>query len=193
MAAMSSTVMSFPRGGLSSLPSQPSSCGRSASIPGACFTACFGVVVAAQRVVLAEPVDKHVVEPDGRAVVDQHDLVVGSFGSVGLGGGWSKQTAEYAGLRRAPGLHLDLAEQLALRLRTARTPPQRARRLPLTDTCPAEVLHAIFRVRAGEPILSPSVIRKFIAHLTDTGTDARRHQANPVLAKLTMRERQMAA
>ena len=62
----------------------------------------------------------------------------------------------------------------------------------LKDTRPAEILHAITRVAAGEPILSPSVTRRLIAHLTDTGAAARRQQATTALAELTAREREVA-
>lgn len=62
----------------------------------------------------------------------------------------------------------------------------------LKDTRPAEILHAITRVAAGEPILSPSVTRRLIAHLTDTGAAARRQQATTALAELTDREREVA-
>lgn len=62
----------------------------------------------------------------------------------------------------------------------------------LKDTRPAEILQAITRVAAGEPILSPSVTRRLIAHLTDTGAAARRQQATTALAELTAREREVA-
>jgi DNA-binding NarL/FixJ family response regulator len=62
----------------------------------------------------------------------------------------------------------------------------------LKDTRPADILHAITRVAAGEPILSPSVTRRLIAHLTDTGAAARRQQATTALAELTDREREVA-
>ena len=38
----------------------------------------------------------------------------------------------------------------------------------LKDTPPAEILRAVARVAAGEPILSPSVTRQLIAHIGDT-------------------------
>jgi DNA-binding NarL/FixJ family response regulator len=39
----------------------------------------------------------------------------------------------------------------------------------LKDTRPTEILHAISRVAAGEPILSPEVTRQLIAHVGTTG------------------------
>ncbi len=44
----------------------------------------------------------------------------------------------------------------------------------LKDTPPAEIVHAVRRVAAGEPMLSPRVTRQLIAHVTDAGLDARR-------------------
>jgi DNA-binding NarL/FixJ family response regulator len=62
----------------------------------------------------------------------------------------------------------------------------------LKDTRPAEILHAITRVAAGEPILSPTVIRQLIAHVGTTGTDARQRHAHTTLARLSEREREVA-
>ncbi len=58
----------------------------------------------------------------------------------------------------------------------------------LKDTPPAEIL----RVAAGEPILSPSVTRQLIAHIGDTGANARRQHARTLLARLSQREREVA-
>src|SRR5690349_2468152 len=41
----------------------------------------------------------------------------------------------------------------------------------LKHTPPADILRAIARVAAGEPILSPTVMRQLIGHLADTGAD----------------------
>src|SRR5262249_58029126 len=57
---------------------------------------------------------------------------------------------------------------------------------------PAEILRAISRVSAGEPILSPTVTRQLIAHITDTGANARRQHARTVLSQLSEREREVA-
>jgi DNA-binding NarL/FixJ family response regulator len=62
----------------------------------------------------------------------------------------------------------------------------------LKDTPPAEILRAVTRVAAGEPILSPSVTRQLIAHIGDTGANARRQHARTLLARLSEREREVA-
>jgi DNA-binding NarL/FixJ family response regulator len=62
----------------------------------------------------------------------------------------------------------------------------------LKDTPPVEILRAVERVAAGEPILSPSVTRQLIAHVGDTDADARRHYARAQLARLSEREREVA-
>ena len=62
----------------------------------------------------------------------------------------------------------------------------------LKDTPPAEILRAVARVAAGEPILSPSVTRQLIAHIGDTGANARRQHARAQLARLSEREREVA-
>jgi DNA-binding NarL/FixJ family response regulator len=62
----------------------------------------------------------------------------------------------------------------------------------LKDTPPAEILRAVARVAAGEPILSPSVTRRLIAHIGDTGANARRQRARAALARLSEREREVA-
>jgi DNA-binding NarL/FixJ family response regulator len=62
----------------------------------------------------------------------------------------------------------------------------------LKDTPPREILRAITRVAAGEPILSPSVTRQLIAHLGDTGAGARRQRARSMLARLSEREQDVA-
>ena len=49
----------------------------------------------------------------------------------------------------------------------------------LKDTPPPEILRAIRRVAAGEPMLSPTVTRQLIAHVSDTGADARQRHATP--------------
>lgn len=62
----------------------------------------------------------------------------------------------------------------------------------LKDTPPADILTAIARVVAGDPILSPVVVRQLIAHLGDTGAAARRERAGAALARLSAREREVA-
>ena len=72
--------------------------------------------------------------------------------------------------------------------------PQRARatRVQRKNTPPAEILRAISRVAAGEPILSPTVTRQLIAHLSDTGAAARQRHATTALDQLSEREREVA-
>ncbi|GAA4723833.1 DNA-binding response regulator [Phytohabitans rumicis] len=62
----------------------------------------------------------------------------------------------------------------------------------LKDTPPAEILRAVRRVAAGEPILSPAVTRQLIAHVSDTGADGRRRRALALLGRLSDREREVA-
>ncbi len=62
----------------------------------------------------------------------------------------------------------------------------------LKDTPPADILRAISRVAAGEPILSPAVTRQLIAHVGSTGADARQRHARTMLARLSEREREVA-
>lgn len=62
----------------------------------------------------------------------------------------------------------------------------------LKHTPPAEILRAITRVAAGEPILSATVTRQLIAHLSDTGAAARRQRATTALDQLSEREREVA-
>jgi DNA-binding NarL/FixJ family response regulator len=62
----------------------------------------------------------------------------------------------------------------------------------LKDTPPTEILRAITRVAAGDPILSPAVTRQLIAHVGDTGANARRRYARTLLERLSDRERDVA-
>jgi DNA-binding NarL/FixJ family response regulator len=62
----------------------------------------------------------------------------------------------------------------------------------LKHTPPAEILRAISRVSAGELTLSPTVIRQLVAHVSDTGGDARRRYATTTLGRLSGREREVA-
>src|SRR5262249_6940343 len=59
-------------------------------------------------------------------------------------------------------------------LRALRAP---ARPFLLKDTPPAEILRAVTRVAAGEPFLSPAVLRQVLTHVGDTGADERRQHA----------------
>ncbi|MBT2232261.1 response regulator transcription factor [Nonomuraea sp. NEAU-A123] len=62
----------------------------------------------------------------------------------------------------------------------------------LKDTRPTEILRAISRVAAGDPILSPAITRRLIAHVGTTGADARQRNARTQLARLSEREREVA-
>jgi DNA-binding NarL/FixJ family response regulator len=57
----------------------------------------------------------------------------------------------------------------------------------LKDTAPAEIINAIRKVAAGDPILSPSVTRRLIAQVTE----ARPGPAHDVLRQLSEREREV--
>jgi DNA-binding NarL/FixJ family response regulator len=57
----------------------------------------------------------------------------------------------------------------------------------LKDTPPAEIINAIRRVAAGEPILSPSVTRRLIAQVTEVD----RSPARELLGQLSDREREV--
>ncbi|MCW2858623.1 MAG: LuxR family transcriptional regulator [Actinoallomurus sp.] len=59
----------------------------------------------------------------------------------------------------------------------------------LKDTPPAEIINAIRKVAAGEPILSPSVTRRLIAQVTE----AHRSPACELLDQLSEREREVVA
>ncbi|MGI5291663.1 response regulator [Nonomuraea polychroma] len=58
-------------------------------------------------------------------------------------------------------------------------------------TPPEQIVEAVRRAAAGEPVLSPGVARTLISHVTG-GADARIRQARDGLARLTEREREVA-
>jgi DNA-binding NarL/FixJ family response regulator len=62
----------------------------------------------------------------------------------------------------------------------------------LKDTPPAEIVRAVRTVAAGEPILSPTITRRLIGHVTDREADTRKRQAREQLDHLTEREREVA-
>ncbi|MFI9429548.1 MULTISPECIES: response regulator transcription factor [Streptosporangium] len=62
----------------------------------------------------------------------------------------------------------------------------------LKDTPPGELVAAVRRVGAGEPILSPVVTRQLIAHVADGGVVTRRERAMTMLSGLSDREREVA-
>jgi DNA-binding NarL/FixJ family response regulator len=62
----------------------------------------------------------------------------------------------------------------------------------LKDTSPAEIVRAIRAVAAGEPILSPTITRRLIGHVTRSDAGERRQHAREQLERLTEREREVA-
>jgi len=62
----------------------------------------------------------------------------------------------------------------------------------LKDTPPAEIVDAIRKVAAGEPMLSPSVTRTVLQRLRSEDDHGRTHEAEIRLAHLTERERDVA-
>jgi DNA-binding NarL/FixJ family response regulator len=62
----------------------------------------------------------------------------------------------------------------------------------LKDTPPADLVDAVRRVAAGQPILSPSVTAQLIATVTRPRDEAVRRSARARLARLTEREREVA-
>ncbi|MER5214374.1 response regulator transcription factor [Streptomyces sp. NPDC002838] len=62
----------------------------------------------------------------------------------------------------------------------------------LKDTPPAEILDAVRRVAAGDPVLSPAVTRQLMEHAAGTAADTRRTRARARIATLNDREREVA-
>ncbi|MFG1695834.1 response regulator [Nonomuraea sp. NPDC049309] len=62
----------------------------------------------------------------------------------------------------------------------------------LKDIAPADLVTAIRKVAAGEPILSPAVTRQLISHVSDGGADERTARARKLLARLSERELEVA-
>ena len=62
----------------------------------------------------------------------------------------------------------------------------------LKDTAPAEIVRALHLVAAGEAMLSPTVTRQLLSHVSDPQGARRRAQAGALLARLSERERQVA-
>ncbi|MFF7749452.1 response regulator [Streptomyces sp. NPDC007971] len=62
----------------------------------------------------------------------------------------------------------------------------------LKDTPPAEIVDAVRRVAAGEPVLSPAVTRQLMKHAAGTAADSRQAHARERLAALNDREREVA-
>jgi len=62
----------------------------------------------------------------------------------------------------------------------------------LKDTPPAHIVEAIHRVRAGEPMLSPTVTQQLIHAVSTRTSDTRERRAATLVSGLTDRERQIA-
>jgi DNA-binding NarL/FixJ family response regulator len=62
----------------------------------------------------------------------------------------------------------------------------------LKDTPPAEILAAVRRVAAGDPVLSPPVTRQLMDHAAGHAADTRRTRARERVAALNDREREVA-
>jgi DNA-binding NarL/FixJ family response regulator len=62
----------------------------------------------------------------------------------------------------------------------------------LKDTPPAEIVDAVRRVAAGDPVLSPTVTRQLMEHAAGTGADTRRTHARVRIGALNDREREVA-
>ncbi|HXY17528.1 MAG TPA: response regulator transcription factor [Gaiellaceae bacterium] len=62
----------------------------------------------------------------------------------------------------------------------------------LKDTPPADIVRAIRAVAGGEPMLSPTITRRLIGHVTESEADERRRRAREQLDLLTEREREVA-
>jgi len=62
----------------------------------------------------------------------------------------------------------------------------------LKDTPPADIVRAVRAVAAGEPMLSPTITRRLIGHVTDNDGRNRTRHAREQLNHLTEREREVA-
>jgi DNA-binding NarL/FixJ family response regulator len=62
----------------------------------------------------------------------------------------------------------------------------------LKDTPPADIARAVRAVAAGEPMLSPTITRRLIGHVTDGEGGDRGRRAREQLDRLTDREREVA-
>ncbi|CAL9599569.1 response regulator [Streptomyces sp. enrichment culture] len=62
----------------------------------------------------------------------------------------------------------------------------------LKDTPPAEIVDAVRKVAAGDPVLSPAVTRQLMAHAAGTAAGTRRTRARERVALLNDREREVA-
>ncbi|WP_267242348.1 response regulator [Streptomyces sp. PR69] len=62
----------------------------------------------------------------------------------------------------------------------------------LKDTPPGQIVEAVRRVAAGEPVLSPAVTRQLMAHVADSAGDERALRARARLDALAEREHEVA-
>lgn len=62
----------------------------------------------------------------------------------------------------------------------------------LKDTPPAEIVAAVRRVAAGDPVLSPAVTRQLMTHVAERAPETRRGAAARRLTTLAEREREVA-
>ena len=62
----------------------------------------------------------------------------------------------------------------------------------LKDTPPAEILAAVRRVAAGDPVLSPTVTRQLMEHAAGTAADRRKARARERIGALNDRETEVA-
>jgi DNA-binding NarL/FixJ family response regulator len=62
----------------------------------------------------------------------------------------------------------------------------------LKHTPPADIVRAVRAVAAGEPMLSPTITRRLIGHVTDSEARDRTRNAREGLDRLTEREREVA-
>ncbi|MFE6477104.1 response regulator [Streptomyces rochei] len=62
----------------------------------------------------------------------------------------------------------------------------------LKDTPPVEILDAVRRVAAGDPVLSPAVTRRLMEHAAGGAADVRRTRARARIETLNEREREVA-
>jgi DNA-binding NarL/FixJ family response regulator len=62
----------------------------------------------------------------------------------------------------------------------------------LKHTPPPDIIRAIRQVAAGEPMLSPAVLRRMMTYVAGTGVDPRRERARELLSRLSEGERGVA-
>ncbi|MCP9947940.1 response regulator transcription factor [Actinomadura madurae] len=63
----------------------------------------------------------------------------------------------------------------------------------LKHTPPPEIVRAIRQVAAGEPMMSPAVLRRMMSYVAESGADPRRARARELLGRLSDGERAVAA